>query len=142
MKNAWTTGHRLAWNVPHACKTYVPGPECASTTCVQPESGPPASRPFLFHGLLASPSVEARVAALLAARDQRSWLEAHLNMVRAETGLDPRTAGRAKLRGALAAVNSAQFLEVDSWRLLALHKLLEARLKAYYLTDVTKHIIN
>ena len=48
MKNAWTTGHRLAWNVPHACKTYVPGPECASTTCVQPESGPPASRPVFF----------------------------------------------------------------------------------------------
>ena len=51
--------------------------------------------------LLAGPSHEVTVVALLAARDLRSSLGSNLALVREETGLDPWVAGRAELRAAL-----------------------------------------
>ena len=113
MTNAWTTGHKLEWNMPRACKTYLVQNMLALHV--------PYLRAYLlhrgvfFHSLLAIPSMDARVAVLLAAQDQRSGSGSNLNLLRAETGLDPWTVGRAELRSVLAATNSVEVPEVDSW---------------------------
>ena len=113
----WTTGHKLAWNMPRACRTYLVQNMLAPHVTSLRADLMHRSMSF-FHGLRVSPSKEASVAALLAAQDQRSGIGANLNLVRADR---------------------AEVLEVDSWRLPALHKLLEARLKAHYLADEPEH---
>ena len=85
-----------------------------------------------FHGLLASPSSEVTVAALLSARDLRSNVGANLALVREVAGLDPWLAGRRELRAALEAADRAPVPQQDSWRVQALQKLLTARLMANF----------
>ena len=91
--NAWRTGHKLAWDVPRSCHTYlvqtVLAPHVASMMAIllHREVG-------FFHGLLASPSSEMMAAALLAARDLWSTVGANLALVKEVTGLDPWSAGR------------------------------------------------
>ena len=88
-----------------------------------------------FRGLLARPSHEVTVVALLAARDIRSSLGSNLALVREVTGLDPWEAGRGELRAALEAADRAPVPQQDSWRAPALEKLLTARLRAHYAAD-------
>jgi hypothetical protein len=134
LTNAWRTGHKLAWDVPRACRTYlvqsVLAPHVASLRVDLLHRGV-----NFFRGLLASPSTEVTVAALLAARDLRSSLGTNLALVRKETGLNPWVVGRAELRAALKAADRAEVPEQDSWRGPALQKLLAARLEAHYTAD-------
>ena len=134
LTNAWRTGHKLAWDVPRACRTFL----------VQSVLAPhvPSLRASLlhraigfFHGLLASPSPEVTVVARLAARDLRSSLGANLALVREETGLDPWVARKGELRAALDAADLAPVPQLDSWRAPYLVKLLTARLQAHYMAD-------
>ena len=134
LMNAWHTGHKLAWNVPRACRTFLVESVLAPHV--------PSLRVSLLHrtigffrGLLASPSHEVVVAALPAARDLRSSLSANLALVRAETGLDPWTAGRGELQDALEAAHRATVPQQDGWRVPYLGKLLAARLQAHYVVD-------
>ena len=83
-----------------------------------------------FRVLLASPSREVTVAALLAARDLRSNLGSNLALVREVSGLDPWVAGRAHLRAALEAADRVPVPQQDTWRDPYLEKLLSARLQA------------
>ena len=53
---------------------------------------------FFFHSLLASPSYEVKVSALLASRDLRSNLGSNLAALKEKTKLDPWTAARGQLR--------------------------------------------
>ena len=86
--NEWKTGHKIAWDVPRACHTYlvqtVLAPHVGSlrASLLHREVG-------FFHGLLTSPSKEMTVAALLASRDIRSTVSANLALVREVSGLDP-----------------------------------------------------
>ena len=100
MCNAWTTGHKLACNVPRACRTYlvqnVLAPHVSSLRAGLLHRGL-----FFFRSLLKSPSNEARLVALLAARDPRRSLGSILELVRNETGLDPFPVGQAELRAEL-----------------------------------------
>ena len=97
LTNAWRTRHKLAWDVPRSCHTYlvqtVLAPHVASlrASLLHREVG-------FFHGLLASPSSEVTVAALLAARDLRSNVGANLALGREVDGLDPWLVGRRELR--------------------------------------------
>ena len=134
LTNAWRTGHKLAWDVPRACRTFLVESVLAAHV--------PSLRASLqhraigfFRGLLASPSPEVTVVALLAARDIRSSLGANLALVRAETGLDPWEAGRGELQAALEAADRAPVPQQDSWRVPYLGKLLTARLQAHYAAD-------
>ena len=134
LTNAWRTGHKLAWNVPRACRTYLVESVLAPHV--------PSLRASLLHrsvgffrGLLACPSQEVVVVALLAARDLRSNLGANLALVRQETGLDPWLAGRGELRAALQAADRAPVPQQDSWRVPYLGKLLAARLQAHYAAE-------
>ena len=85
--------------------------------------------------LLASPSREVTVAALLAARDLRSNLGSNLALVQEVSGLDPWVAGRAHLRAALEAADRVPVPQQDAWRAPYLEKLLGARLQAFYSAD-------
>jgi hypothetical protein len=134
LTNAWRTGHKLAWGVPRACRTYlvqaVLAPHVASLRASLLHRFT-----FFFRGLLASASGEVAVMARLAARDVRSTIGSNLALVRQETGLDPWVAGRAELRAALEAADQALVPQLDSWRAPALEKLLTARLQAHYAGD-------
>ena len=66
-----------------------------------------------FRGLLASPSREVVVVALLAARDIRSNLGANLALVQEETKLYPWV---AEMMAALEAAHLAPVHQQDSWR--------------------------
>ena len=88
-----------------------------------------------FRGLLASPSREVTVMALLASRDVRSSLSSNLALVRELSGLNPWMAGPAHLRAALEAADRVPVPQQDSWRAPLLEKLLVARLQAYYAAD-------
>ena len=137
LTNAWRTGHKLAWDVPRHCRTYlvqtVLAPHDASLrACLLNRSV------GFFRGLLASPSKEVTVAALLAARDLRSNLGSNLALVRAVSGLDPWVAGRAHLQAALEAADRVPVPQQDAWRAPYLEKLLRARLQAYYSADTVE----
>ena len=88
--NAWRTGHNLAGDVLRACHSYlvqtVLAPHVSSlrASLLHREVG-------FFHGLLASPSREVTVAALISARDLRSTAGANLALVREVSGLHPWT---------------------------------------------------
>ena len=90
---------------------------------------------FFFRGLLTSPSQEAAVVAMLAARDIRSNLGSNLAMVQEITGLDPWVAGRRELQDSLEAADRVPVPLQDSWRVPTLEKLLSARLLAHYQAD-------
>ena len=93
-----------------------------------------------FHGLLASPSLEVTVAALLLARDLRSTAGANLALVREVSGLDPWTAGKRKLQAALEAADQLPVPPKDSRRIPVLHKLLSARLTAHYHANTEEEV--
>ena len=131
LTNSWRTGHKLAWDVPRACRTFLVQSVLAPHVTSLRASLLHRAVGF-FHGLLASPSREVVVVALLAARDLRSSLGANLALVREETGLDPWVAGRAELRAALEVADQAPVPQQDSWRAPYLEKLLAARLRAHY----------
>ena len=131
LTNAWRTGHKLAWDVPRACRTFLVQAVLAPHVTSLRASLLHRAVGF-FHGLLASPSREVVVVALLAARDLRSNLGANLALVQEETGLNPWLAGRSELRMALEAANQAPVPQQDSWRVPLLEKLLAARLQAHY----------
>ena len=131
MVNAWRTGHKLAWDVPRGCRTYIvqtvlaPHVDSLRANLLAREVG-------LFRGLLTSPSHEVRVLALLAARDVRSNLGSNLALVRTLTGQDPWTAPRGGLASALEEADRREVPEQDRWRLPYLEKLLTLRLQAFY----------
>ena len=98
--NAWRTGHKIAWDVPRACHTYL------VETVLAPHVGSLIASLLhrqvgFFHSLLTGPCKEATSAALLASREKRSTIGANLALVGEMTGLDPWTAGRTELRAAL-----------------------------------------
>ena len=102
LTNAWRTGHKLAWDVPRHCRTFL------VQTVLAPHDG--SLRASLlnrsvgfFRGLLDSPSREVTVMALLASRDVRSSLGSNLALVQELSGLNPWMAGPAHLRAALEA---------------------------------------
>ena len=131
MVNTWGTGHKLAWDVPRACRTYMvqavlaPHVDSLRASLLSREVG-------FFRGLLSSPSQEATVLALLAARDVRSNLGSNLALVRTLTRLDPWVAPRGALSVALEAADRRKVPERDKWRLPYLEKLLASRLLAFY----------
>ena len=127
----WRTGHKLAWDVPRGCRTYIvqtvlaPHVDSLRANLLAREVG-------FFRGLLTSPSHEVRVLALLAARDVRSNLGSNLALVRTLTGQDPWTAPMGGLVSALEEADRREVPEQDRWRLPYLEKLLTLRLQAFY----------
>ena len=134
MTNAWRTGHKLAWDVPRHCRTYLVQEVLAPHVTSLRSSLLHRSVGF-FRGLLESPSHEVTVTALLAARDIRSNLGANLMLVRKQTKLDPWMAGMDQLRAALDTADKVEVPQVDSWRVPYLRKLLGQRLQAHYAAD-------
>ena len=98
--NAWRTGHKLAWDVPRSCHTFLVQTVLAPQDASMRASLLSRSVGF-FRGLLASPSSEVAVVAVLAARDMRSSLGSNLALVRQESGLDPWRVSLARLPAAL-----------------------------------------
>ena len=135
--NAWRTGHKLAWDVPRSCRTFLVQTVLAPQDASMRASLLSRSVGF-FRGLLASPSYEVAVVALLAARDVRSSLGSNLALVRQESGLDPWMESLARLRAALEVADQVPVPQQDSWRAPVLEKLLCARLQAYYAGDKTE----
>ena len=133
--NAWRTGHKLAWEVPRSCHTYLVQEVLAPHV---PDLNVGLMLKFIgfFRSLLASPSSEVVVVALLAARDVRSNLGKNLALVReASGGLDPWVAGIGQLRAALQRSERREVPEADFWRAGLLQKLLTERLLANYAAD-------
>ena len=135
MINAWRTGHKLACDVPRACHIFLVESMLAHHVPSLRASLLHRATDF-FHGLLAGPSHEVTVVALLAARDLRSSLGANMTLVREESGLDPWVAGRSMLQAALEAADRAMVPHLDRWRLPYLVNLLSYRLQAHYLADM------
>ena len=134
LTNAWRTGHKLAWDVPRSCQTYLVQTGLAPKELSLQASLISCSVGF-FRGLLASPSQEVTVVALLAARDLRSSLGSNMALVQEVAKLDPWAASWAELQAALEKADQAQVPQLDSWRVPTLKKLLSARLQAYYSGD-------
>ena len=91
-----------------------------------------------FRSLLASPSHEVAVVALLAGRDIRSTLGSNLTLLRDKTGLDPWAVGKGQLKAALGQSTRKEVPERDYWRPQLLQKLLSARLEAHYSADLVE----
>ena len=88
MVSAWRTGHKLAWDVPRNCHTYLVD-EVLTVGVANLEASLLLRFHGFFQGLIASPSHEVAVVALLAARDRRSTLGSNLTRLQNLTGLDP-----------------------------------------------------
>ena len=135
--NAWRTGHKLAWEVPRSCHTYLVQEVLAPHVA---DLNVSLMLKFVgfFRSLLTSPSSEVVVVALLAARDIRSNLGKNLALVRKATGLDPWVASTGQLRSALERAERREVPKADFWRAGLLQKLLGERLQANYVADVEK----
>ena len=77
MVNAWHTGHKLAWDVPRGCRSYL------VQEVLAPHVKSLQANLFLceicfFRALLDSPSHKVTVVTLLAARDLRSNLASRI----------------------------------------------------------------
>ena len=133
--NVWRTGHKLAWDVPRGCHTYlvdeVLAPRVQSMT-----AGLLSKFVGFLRSLITSPSSEVMVVAMLAARDVRSNLGKNLSLVRETTGLDPWMARPGQLRAALDLSERREVPEMDLYRVPLLQKLLGQRLQAHYMTNV------
>ena len=66
--NAWRTGHKLAWEVPRSCHTYLVQ-EVLASHVVNLNVSLLLKFVGFFRSVLASPSSVVVVVALLAARD-------------------------------------------------------------------------
>ena len=135
--SAWRTGHKLAWDVPRNCHTYLVE-EVLAAGVASLEASLLARFHGFFRGLIASPSFEVVVVALLAARDVRSTLGSNLTHLRGMTGLNPWDVGRSQLRAALELATRREVPEYDYWRPQLLQKLLSARLEAHYSSDLVE----
>ena len=131
MVNAWRTGHKLAWDVPWGCRTYMVQ-EVLAPHVVSLRANLLSREVGFFRSLLTSPSHEVTVLALLAARHIRSNLGSNLALVRELTKRDPWVEPRGALAAALVAADTRDVPEQDRWRLPYLQKLLAMRLQAYY----------
>ena len=134
MVSAWRTGHKLAWDVPRNCHTYLVD-EVLTVGVANLEASLLLRFHGFFQGLIASPSHEVAVVALLAARDQRSTLGSNLTRLQNLTGLDPWVAGRCQVKAALQLTTRREVPELDFWRPMLLQKLLSTRLEAHYSAD-------
>ena len=135
--SAWRTGHKLAWDVPRSCHNYLVEEVLAAGAASLEVSLLTRFQGF-FRGLLASPSQEVVVVALLAARDIRSTLGSNLTHLQNLTGLDPWAVGKSQLKAALGRATRKEVPELDFWRPQLLQKLLSARLEAHYSTDLVE----
>ena len=130
--NAWRTGHKLAWEVPRSCHTYLVQ-EVLAPHVVNLNASLLLKFVGFFRSLMASPSNEVVVVALLAARDIRSNLGKNLALVRQVSGgLDPWVASTGQLRAALGRAERREVPEADFWRVGLLQKLLSEQLLANY----------
>ena len=134
MVSAWRTGHKLAWDVPRNCHTYLVD-EVLTVGVANLEASLLLRFHGFFQGLIASPSHEVAVVALLAARDRRSTLGSNLTRLQNLTGLDPWVAGRCQVKAALQLATRREVPELDFWRPVLLQKLLSTRLEAHYSAD-------
>ena len=137
MVSAWRTGHKLAWDVPRNCHTYLVE-EVLAAGIASLEASLLMRFHGFFRGLIASPSHEVVVVALMAARDRRSTLGSNLTHLRDLTGLNPWATGRSQLKAALELSTRKEVPEQDHWRPQLLQKLLAARLEAHYLADLVE----
>ena len=135
--SAWRTGHKLAWDVPRNCHTYLVE-EVLAAGVANLEASLLLRFHGFFKGLLASPSHEVAVVALLAARDRRSTLGSNLTHLREMTGLNPWTVGRSQLKTALELALRREVPVQDLWRPQLLQKLLSARSEAHYSVDLVE----
>ena len=71
------TVHKLAWDVPRSCHTYLVQ-EVLAPHVYSLQASLLSHHVGFFRGLLTSPSSEVTVVALLAARDLRSNLGSNL----------------------------------------------------------------
>ena len=114
MVNAWRTGHKLAWDVPRGCRTYMVQ-EVLATHVVSLRASLLSREIGFFCGLLTSPSIEVTMLALLAVRDIRSNLGSNLALVRDLTKLDPWVTPRGTLAAALEKADRRDVPEQDRW---------------------------
>ena len=135
--SAWRTGHKLAWDVPRSCHNYLVEEVLAAGAASLEVSLLTRFQGF-FRGLLASPSQEVVVVALLAARDIRSTLGSNLTHLQNVTGLDPWAVGKSQLKATLGQATRKVVPELDFWRPQLLQKLLSARLEAHYSADLVE----
>ena len=132
--NSWKMGHKIAWKVPRACRSYLvdnvlaPHVDNMKASLLHRQVG-------FFHGLIRGPCKEAAVAALLPSRDKRTSIGANLALVADLTGMDPWTAGKRELPAALEEAPKPEIPDGDMWRIAALHKLLSAGITADYQCD-------
>ena len=133
--NVWRTGHKLAWDVPRGCHTYLVD-EVLAPSVHSMKAGLLSKFVGFFRSLITSPSSEVMVVAMLAARDVRSNLGKNLSLVRETTGLDPWVARPGQLRAALNLSDRREVPEMDLYRVPLLQKLLGQRLQAHYMTNV------
>ena len=133
--NAWRTGHKLAWEVPRSCHTYLVQ-EVLAPHVADLNVSLMMKLVVFFRSLLASPSGEVQVVARLAARDMRSNLGKNLALIRETSGLDPWVASIAQLRAVLGQIERREVPEGDLWRVGVLQKLLGERLLANFAADL------
>jgi len=132
--SAWRTSVKLAWGVHRGCRNYLLQQVLAPGITSLRANLLLRFRTF-FRSLVASPSPEVQVAALLAARDLRSSVGSNLALLREESGLDPWTVAPGRLKAALLRAEEAPVPVADTWRAPYMWRLLEERLLHYYCGD-------
>ncbi len=133
MFSAWTTGIKACWDVHRGCRTYLvqsvlaPGISSLKTNLLCRFRG-------FYRNLLVSPSFEVQVVARRSATDIRSSVGSNLALLRELTGgLNPVTVSPGKLREVLVTAAEKPVPAGEEWRVGLLQKLLQEKLKAYYI---------
>ena len=132
--NSWTTGVKLAWNVPRGTRSYLvqqvldAGITSAKVDILARYGG-------FFQGLRKSPSYEVTVMAGLAGRDVRTTTGGNLSLLRELSGLDPWVFGSCRLKEELIKSDRKEVPVLDQWSVPYLSSLLERRQVLHYQGD-------
>ena len=135
--NSWTTGVKLAWNVPRGTRSYLvqqvldAGITSAKVDILARYGG-------FFQGLRKSPSYEVTVMAGLAGRDVRTTTGGNLRLLRELSGLDPWVFGSSRLKEELVKSETREVPALDQWRVPYLSSLLERRQVLHYQGDIDR----
>ena len=124
--NAWSTGIKLAWEVPRATRTYLVQNVLASGI-TSAKVDILARYANFFRSLRKSPSQEVSVMANIVGRDLRSTTGSNLKLLEESSGLNPWTYDSSRIKMELIAREKVVIPEQDAWRIGYLKKLLEER---------------
>jgi hypothetical protein len=132
--NAWNTAIKLTWSCPRETRTYLLQ-QVLSADLVSARTDILVRYSKFFRSLRSSTSKEVAMVANLVSRDISTTTGTNLRLLADTSGLCPWETGQAKLKEAVICKEMVPVMDMDTWRIPLLGKLLAQRQRLSYLGE-------